>query len=157
MSTRRTLLLPAFVTDPLAGRAFGRRQTEKLAKRRQQLAFCYEAGPTGYGLHRQITRLGHECIVVAPSLIPRRPGERVKTNRRDALTLGDTRLVCSSKGRPSGIRRVRSLYRDRHHYCGTRWRGEVHELVSRTNEGLNTGPTPPNVRSLSFGSLSLPG
>ena len=63
------------------------RLVTKLAKRHRQLAFCYEAGPTGYGLHRQITQLGHECIVVAPSLIPKRSGERVKTNRRDALTL----------------------------------------------------------------------
>lgn len=49
---------------------------------------CYEAGPTGYTLQRQLTagdRL--RCCVVAPSLIPRRPGDRVKTNRRDALKL----------------------------------------------------------------------
>ena len=51
------------------------------------MTFCYEAGPTGYGLYRQITGLGHDCIVVAPSLIPQRPGDRVKTNRRDALSL----------------------------------------------------------------------
>ena len=63
------------------------RLVAKLAKRHQRLAFCYEAGPTGYGLYRQITALGHDCTVVAPSLIPKRPGERVKTNRRDALTL----------------------------------------------------------------------
>src|SRR3954452_3612898 len=63
------------------------RLVAKLEKRHGRLAFCYEAGPTGYGLHRQITALGHDCAVVAPSLIPRRPGERVKTNRRDALTL----------------------------------------------------------------------
>ena len=43
--------------------------------------------PTGYGLYRQVKRLGHECMVVAPSLIPQKPGERVKTNRRDALSL----------------------------------------------------------------------
>ena len=59
----------------------------KLARRHQRLVFCYEAGPTGYGLYRQLMALGHECTVVAPSLIPKRPGERVKTNRRDALTL----------------------------------------------------------------------
>jgi transposase len=59
----------------------------KLAAKHQRLTFCYEAGPTGYGLYRQITSLGHECIVVAPSLIPRKPGDRVKTNRRDALSL----------------------------------------------------------------------
>jgi transposase len=59
----------------------------KLAGKYARLTFCYEAGPTGYGLHRQITSLGHECLVVAPSLIPKRPGDRVKTNRRDALSL----------------------------------------------------------------------
>ncbi len=59
----------------------------KLAARHQRLTFCYEAGPTGYGLYRLIKSLGHECMVVAPSLIPRKPGDRVKTNRRDALSL----------------------------------------------------------------------
>src|SRR5947209_7979963 len=44
-------------------------------------------GPTGYGLYRQLCELGHDCVVVAPSLIPKKPGERVKTNRRDAVTL----------------------------------------------------------------------
>jgi transposase len=51
------------------------------------LQFCYEAGPCGYGLYRQLVGLGHACQVVAPSLIPRKPGERVKTDRRDALKL----------------------------------------------------------------------
>jgi transposase len=59
----------------------------KLADRYQTLHACYEAGPTGYGLYRQILALGHDCIVVAPSLIPRRPGDRMKTNRRDAQAL----------------------------------------------------------------------
>jgi transposase len=59
----------------------------KLERQYQRLTFCYEAGPTGYGLHRQITELGHECIVAAPSLIPKRPGDRVKTNRRDGVSL----------------------------------------------------------------------
>src|SRR5579864_6136434 len=59
----------------------------KLADRHETLHFCYEAGPTGYGLYRQIVALGQSCTVVAPSLIPRRPGERVKTNRRDAQAL----------------------------------------------------------------------
>lgn len=59
----------------------------KLAKRGAKLHFCYEAGPTGYDLYRQINALGHECQVVAPSLIPKRPGDRVKTNRRDAVSL----------------------------------------------------------------------
>src|ERR671939_169451 len=53
----------------------------------RQLKFCYEAGPCGYGLHRQLTAAGHECILVAPSLIPRKPGECIKTDRRDASHL----------------------------------------------------------------------
>lgn len=60
---------------------------KKLAARHRRLTFCYEAGPTGYGLHRLIEGLGHGCMVVAPSLIPKKPGERVKTNRRDAVAL----------------------------------------------------------------------
>ncbi len=63
------------------------RLIRKLAGRYDKLHFCYEAGPTGYGLHRQIQALGHAWVVVAPALIPKRPGERVKTNRRDAVTL----------------------------------------------------------------------
>jgi transposase len=52
-----------------------------------QLEVCYEAGPTGYGLYRQLHSMGITCIVVAPSLIPVRQGDRVKTDRRDALRL----------------------------------------------------------------------
>src|SRR6266702_4362540 len=59
----------------------------KLAAKYERLTFCYEAGPTGYGLHRQIKDLGCECVVGAPSLIPNRPGYKVNTNRRDALSL----------------------------------------------------------------------
>src|SRR6202166_2703046 len=51
------------------------------------LRFCYEAGPCGYGIQRQVSTAGHECVVVAPSLIPRRAGDRVKTDRRDAASL----------------------------------------------------------------------
>ena len=60
---------------------------KKFAFRYGRLQVCFEAGPTGYGLHRQIQELGHDCLVVAPTLIPKRAGERVKTNRRDAVTL----------------------------------------------------------------------
>ena len=59
----------------------------KLAAKYEKLTFCYEAGPTGYGLYRQIKGLRHECIVGAPSLIPKKAGDRVKTNRRDAISL----------------------------------------------------------------------
>ena len=64
-----------------------RKLVKKLAASHRRLTFCYEAGPTGYGLYREIKALGHDCVVVAPSLIPRKPGDRVKTNRRDALNL----------------------------------------------------------------------
>ncbi len=52
-----------------------------------RLVACYEAGPTGYALHRHLQALGVECMVVAPSLVPTRSGDRVKTDRRDALKL----------------------------------------------------------------------
>jgi transposase len=64
-----------------------RRLIERLGEKHSRLRVCYEAGPCDYGLHRQITALGHACTVVAPSLVPRKPGDRVKTNRRDAVTL----------------------------------------------------------------------
>ena len=51
------------------------------------LVAAYEAGPTGYGLQRELGRLGVDCKVVAPSLTPRRGGDRVKTDKRDALML----------------------------------------------------------------------
>src|SRR5271155_409725 len=63
------------------------RLCDRLERPSKTLAFCYEAGPCGYGVHRQLISLGHRCDVVAPSLIPTRPGDRVKTNRRDATML----------------------------------------------------------------------
>jgi len=62
----------------------------RLAKKLQaahpatDLRFCYEAGPHGYPLGRCLQTHGYDCILVAPSKIPRQPGDRVKTNRRDA-------------------------------------------------------------------------
>jgi transposase len=53
----------------------------------EQLRACYEAGPTGFVLYWQLTQLGVDCAVVAPSLVPKKPGDRVKTDRRDALKL----------------------------------------------------------------------
>jgi transposase len=64
-----------------------RRLVARLEKRHARLHFCYEAGPTGYGLYRQLSEMGHRCTVVAPSMIPRKRGDRVKTNRRDAMQL----------------------------------------------------------------------
>src|SRR5665213_1724767 len=57
---------------------------KRLSKNGQELHVCYEAGPCGYVVQRQLTRLGHRCDVVAPALIPRKVGDKVKTDRRDA-------------------------------------------------------------------------
>lgn len=57
-------------------------------KDRAAVRVCYEAGPTGYGLQRTFATLGVDCSVIAPALIPKRAGERIKTDRRDARKLG---------------------------------------------------------------------
>ena len=59
----------------------------RLSREGEVLGFCYEAGPCGYEVYRWIKETGHDCVVVAPSLIPKKPGERVKTDRRDGLKL----------------------------------------------------------------------
>lgn len=59
----------------------------QLSKGGARLSVCYEAGCCGYVLYRQITKLGHFCQVVAPSLIPKKAGDRVTTDRRDSLML----------------------------------------------------------------------
>jgi transposase len=53
----------------------------------KNLKFCYEAGPCGYVIYRQLTKMGISCLVAAPSLIPTKPGERIKTDKRDAKKL----------------------------------------------------------------------
>jgi transposase len=68
---------------------------ERLSKSGGCLSFCYGAGPCGYGLHRQLTDLGYDCMVVAPSLIPVRAGDRVKTDRR-----------CNHASQAAPVRRV---------------------------------------------------
>jgi transposase len=64
---------------------------EKVIRRLQTktptLVFAYEAGPCGYGLQRDLTARGFRCDVVAPSLIPKKPGDKVKTDRRDAVEI----------------------------------------------------------------------
>jgi transposase len=64
------------------------KQVQRLALD-SQVRFCYEAGPCGYALQRWIQEAGLVCIVVAPSLIPRKPGDRIKTDRRDARKLAE--------------------------------------------------------------------
>lgn len=90
-----------------------RKLVEKLAAGGALLHFCYEPGPCGYGLHRQLVEMGHECIVVAPSLIPVKAGDRVKTDRRDAVILaklhraGELTAVWG-EGRPDLIQWIKS-------------------------------------------------
>ena len=64
-----------------------RRLVQRFSRGDRRLKFCYEAGPCGYGLYRLLLKLGQAVTVVAPSLIPRSAGERVKTDRRDAVSL----------------------------------------------------------------------
>jgi transposase len=59
----------------------------KMQSKAKQLIFVYEAGPCGYWLYRYLSQKGYDCRVVAPSLIPQKPGDRVKTDRRDAVQL----------------------------------------------------------------------
>ena len=55
--------------------------------RPELLRVCYEAGPTGFGLHRLLTSMGVACEVIAPALVPKAPGDRVKTDKRDSARL----------------------------------------------------------------------
>ena len=64
-----------------------RKLVKRLSPAGEVLNWCYEAGPCGYGLYRRLMELAQACQVVAPSLIPRKAGERLKTDRRDALGL----------------------------------------------------------------------
>ena len=66
-----------------------RKLMEKLGGGRN-LKVCYEAGPTGYALYWQLTKLGVDCEVIAPSLIPKKAGDKVKTDRRDAERLAQS-------------------------------------------------------------------
>ena len=100
LDTHKEFLEVAYIEDNRGAKPihFGRISSAKLAIKKlirqfeskyphATLHFVYEAGPCGYWIYRLITSLGHCCYVVAPSLIPKKPGERVKTDKRDALKL----------------------------------------------------------------------
>src|SRR5439155_9769555 len=77
---------------------------------------CYEAGPCGYGLQRQLEAAGVTCVVVAPALIPVKPGERIKTDRRDAQKLAEllrARLLTPVRPPTEAEEAVRDLCRCR--------------------------------------------
>jgi transposase len=82
----------------------------KMQSKAKHLIFVYEAGPCGYWLYRYLTKKGYDCWVVAPSLIPKKSGDRVKPDRRDALPLarlarsGDLTAVYVPKVEDEAIR-----------------------------------------------------
>jgi transposase len=84
--------------------------SRKMQSKANHLIFVYEAGPCGYWLYRYLSKQGYDCWVVAPSLIPKKPGDRVKTDRRDAVQLarlarsGDLTVVYVPKVEDEAIR-----------------------------------------------------
>ena len=96
--------------------AIGTRQCDidqlirKMQSKATHLIFVYEAGPCGYWLYRYLTKKGYDCWVVAPSLVPKKAGDRVKTDRRDAMQLarlarsGDLTVVYVPKVEDEAIR-----------------------------------------------------
>ncbi|MCM2681549.1 IS110 family transposase [Echinimonas agarilytica] len=100
LDTRKEFVEVAYIEDQRGAQAihYGRVSSAKssitkLARQFQSkypnatLHFVYEAGPCGYWIYRLLTSLGHCCYVIAPSLIPKKPGEKIKTDKRDALKL----------------------------------------------------------------------
>jgi transposase len=114
-----------------------------------QISICHEAGPCGYGLVRALREQGYHCEVVAPSRVARRPADRIKTDRRDALLLArlhragelvpvtvpepqDEAIRDLVRAREDAVTDVRQrlksfLLRHGHAYTGSRW-GPKHEL-----------------------------
>jgi transposase len=86
----RSIRLAAVRADELLEErtlAYDEARVERLLRRWPVVRCCYEAGPTGFGLYRHLVERGIDCTVVAPGLVPQRPGDRVKTDSRDARKL----------------------------------------------------------------------
>jgi transposase len=86
----RSIRLAAVCADELLEERtlpYDEEQVERLLRRWPSVRCCYEAGPTGFGLYRYLVGRGIDCQVVAPGLVPQRPGDRVKTDPRDARKL----------------------------------------------------------------------
>lgn len=87
----------------------------------ERVSWCYEAGPCGYAIYRQLVELGEHCQVVAPSLIPKKAGDRVKTDRRDALALarldraGELTAVWVPDDAQEALRDLTRAREDMHH------------------------------------------
>lgn len=91
----------------------------------QRLAFVYEAGPTGFGLYDELVAAGHVCLVVAPPMVPRAPGQRVKTNRLDSRKLS----TALRGGELKGIHVPSPKYRELRHLVQLR-DTHVHQLTA---------------------------
>jgi hypothetical protein len=132
--------------------------TVKLAPARRELRFCYEAGPCGYGIQRQLTEAGHECAVVAPSLIPRKPGlvKCGKSRARFSVIAGFTRIHAAidtqmQSSRGSGFSASFTCGGRRSHWCRSsnltgRWTGSpCFCSQSRTSPGRSSAPRGPGL------------
>jgi hypothetical protein len=132
-----------------------RRLFERLTRERPPVAACYEAVVSGYDLYRQLTALGVSCQVIAPALTPRRPGQRIKTDRRDAAKL--VRLFRAGELTPIHVpdeseEAVRDLLRCRDDVRRDvlRWRHRV--LSSWPATGASTLTTGTGVSAIGGGS-----
>jgi transposase len=112
----------------------------------QKVAFAYEAGPTGYGLYDGLVAHGYPCVIAAPSMIPKAPGQRVKTNRLDSVGLAEN----LRGGQLRSIHIPSPVYRELRHLTQLR-DTFVRELVAMKLrikslllvEGLRFPPAPP--------------
>lgn len=93
----------------------------------KRIAFVYEAGPTGYGLYDALTQAGYPCLVAAPSMIPRAPGQRVKTNRLDSQQLA----LSLRGGQLQGIHVPTPVYRHLRHLTQLRDTGVQQSRASQ--------------------------
>src|SRR5574341_77565 len=112
----------------------------------QKIAFAYEAGPTGYGLYDGLAAQAYRCLIAAPSMIPKAPGQRVKTNRLDSRGLSEN----LRGGQLKGIHVPSPVYRELRHLTQLRdtFVGEVVAMKLRIKsllllEGIRFPPAPP--------------
>jgi transposase len=112
----------------------------------QKIAFVYEAGPTGYGLYDGLVAQGYRCLIAAPSMIPKAPGQRVKTNRLDSRALSES----LRGGQLKSIHVPSPLYRELRHLTQLRdtMMSEVVAMKQRIKsllllEGIEFPPAPP--------------
>src|SRR2546425_8703797 len=120
-------------------------QLERALRRWPGVRCCYEAGPTGFGLYRHLAQRGITCAVVAPGLVPQRPGDRVKTDSRDARKLA--RLLAGGLLEPIHVpsrelEAARDLVRAREDACLDRMRDRhrLSKFCLRHERWLPTSP-----------------